>query len=314
MATSGNSVLTTTRDEICYDALHLLGVTALTDTPSATDLALATRVLNRVVKKLQSMDIPLWKTQEVALFPALEQVTYTLGSSGTAKATVNYTQTSLASDAAVGASAIVVDSATGIAATYQIGIQLDSGDFQWTTVSSVVGTTINLGAVLTDAVTSGGYVYVFQTAYNKKPLKIKDARRRNPQNQTDCPLSLMARSDYNWLADKYLPGLVNSFFYDVGLSTGTVYLFQAPQYPEQIVILTCITPFDIFDDVTDEPDFPDFWFEGLIYNLAESLIPYYGIKGEKAQFIVAKAAEFRAEAEDFDREDGSIFFTVDGNS
>jgi len=63
-------------------------------------------------------------------------------------------------DATVGATAIVVDSNAGFTTGYPVGIEVSPAVMQWTTVASVVGTTINLTDPLDADVTSGNVLFL----------------------------------------------------------------------------------------------------------------------------------------------------------
>jgi len=120
-------------------------------------------------------EIKKWKRPPVIIGDTYPQQSYfpegwiveDEGSSIDSFANTFYHETATSSAASSGASAIVVSDATGITASDTIGIQLDtviSGtslkSWQHTTVSSVVGTTVNLAASLTGNVASGNQVRV----------------------------------------------------------------------------------------------------------------------------------------------------------
>src|SRR6185295_4401225 len=117
----------------------------------------------------------IWTTQEAILFPAVSRNLYYVGSTTTDRVAGPYVQTSLSADAASGASTITVDSVVGIATTYIIGVLLDDGTMQWTTVNGAPsGSTVTLTATLTGAASDGNSVFAYQSVL-VRPLKVLTA-------------------------------------------------------------------------------------------------------------------------------------------
>lgn len=70
-------------------------------------------------------------------------------------------------------------------------------------------------------------------------------------------------------------------------------------------------PYEDFDTATDEPDFPQEWYEALKYGLATRLAGEYGITTEDRNALRAEAQKIKDEALGFGTEEGSIWFTAD---
>ena len=304
MAVSGTNTFSQTRNDIINRALSILGVKTRGRALTSEEVNEASDALNLFVKGLKSEGVYLWKYAEGTLFLTVGQESYILDGS-TANATESFTQTTTSAAAVSGATSIPVTRATGFTIGYNIGIMQDDGDLHWTTISNIVGTTISLTAALTDDVSSGATVYVYQTKITR-PEVITSARRRDSSDY-DTPLNELARSDYFNLAQKTISGQPTQFYYDKQLSSGTIYLYQAPDDASNTIKFTFQKMFFDFTAGTDNPDFPIEWAETLAFGLASRLSYDYGIDKTKAELIKRTADEMLRNLKGYDREE-SIYF------
>ena len=304
MAVSGTNTFSQTRNDIINRALSILGVKTRGRALTAEEVNEASDALNLFVKGLKSEGVYLWKYAEGTLFLTVGQEAYTIDGS-TANATESFTQTTTSAAALSGATAIVVTSATGFTAGYFVGVMQNDGNIFWTTIASIAGTTINLNSALTDDVSSGATVYVYQTKITR-PESITSARRRDSSNY-DTALNELARNDYFNLAQKTVIGMPTQFYYDKQLSYGTLYLYQAPDDATNTIRFTFQKMFFDFTTGTDNPDFPIEWAETLAFGLASRLTYDYGIDKTKAELIKRTADEMLRNLKGYDRED-SVYF------
>lgn len=65
--------------------------------------------------------------------------------------------------------------------------------------------------------------------------------------------------------------------------------------------------FDDFTGSTENPDFPSYWMQAVIYNLAVALAPEYGVPLEDRKTLKAEAKDYTEMASDYGDEDGSLF-------
>lgn len=292
MTTSGTYVFSHNRDQLLRSALRKAGAFSSGEDIDSDAITDAAAELNSMIKHWQATGINIWTVQEVFLYPVANQVRYTLGSSTTDHATAVDVETTLASAASAGASTISVTSATGIATTYNIGIQLDDNTFQWTTVNGAPsGTTVTLSAVLTGAAASGNVVIVYQTSL-VRPLKILSARRYNLDSGIDTPLTEMDRIEYQEMPNKTTAGSVNSYYYDRrggANSTGLIYLWPAPADAGEIIKMTAARPIQDFNVAGDDADLPPEWTAAIEWNLALPLAIEYEAPQRKISNIEGMA-------------------------
>ena len=130
--------------------------------------------MSAMCKGWQASGIHVWSEEECTLFLQTGQMLYSLGGSSTDHAclTSGYVQTALSADAAASATTISVDSVTGIANGYHIGIQVDAGTNFWTTVNGAPsGTTVTLTNAMPSQATQGAFVFSYGTPL-MRPLRV----------------------------------------------------------------------------------------------------------------------------------------------
>jgi hypothetical protein len=314
MATSGTSVLSRNRDEIIGRALRLCGAFEAGETPDAESVNQAADVLNAMIKHWQADGINIWTSQEAILFLQNGQRQYTMSSSSSDHATASFVNTTLTADAADGASTITVDAVTGISSSYNIGVQLDDGTLQWTTVNGApAGAVVTLTAALTDSASSGNLVVCYQ---NKlvRPLKVLSARRYNFASDLDTPLQIMDRIEYAEMPNKGSESTVNSIYYDRrgGANTsGLLYLWPTPSTVDEAIKMTVARPIEIFSAAANDPDLPEEWIRTLEWNLADELADEYDVPEPKRSRIEKRAATFLAEVTWWERELTEVQFVPD---
>jgi hypothetical protein len=307
MTTSGDTSYSVTTQSIIRGALLDMRQVAPGQTVSGGEYEDCMDVLNQMVLSWQAAGVGLWLNQLCYLALGLSQQSYNLGPTGD-NCSPSMTWTQIATGAALGATSITVNSITGILNGDNIGVQLDNGALQWTTVSGTPsGSTVHLAAALTDTAAAGNIVYDY-TAKIQRPLDIVEARLRDTINQIDTPLERIARMDYMQLPLKSSTGNANQFYYDPQLGNGVLYLWSTAIDVTYSVAMTIRTPIQDFVNVGDNPQFPREWFLALRTNLSVWLSPMYQVPAQEFQRLTALAKEAMDMANDFDREQAPTQF------
>jgi hypothetical protein len=311
MATSGTATFSRNRDQLIEAALRKVSAFESGETPDSESVNDASDALNTMVKHWQGNGVQIYQTVEAILFPQIAQVRYSLGLTGD-HATESWVETELTASAALGASQIVVDSVTGIATTYNIGVQLDDGTLQWTTVNGAPsGTTVTLTAVLTDSATAGNLVVVYQTKL-VRPLRILSARSYNFASAIDTPIEEMDRLEYQEMPNKTISGSANGFYYDRRTNTtGYLYLWPAPANVDDAIKMTVAKPIEDFTVAGDDAALPQEWIRAIVWGLADEIADEYDVPEPKRTRIERRAAQYLAEANWMERELLSIQFAPD---
>ena len=306
MATSGSVDFSVSRANLITDALMLVGALGPDDTPSANQITHASRMLNMLVKSWEGkIGVGLWARKTGYILPINDVSSVLLGPSG-GHATTSYVQTTLSAASASSATTITVTSATGISDTYYIGVELDSGNMHWTTVSGAPsGTTVTLATGLASAASSGNYVYCYQTKI-MRPIHVLNAYRTNLVSNSDTEIDVVSKEDYDRLGVKSSEGTVNQIVYDPQLDNGVAYFYPRFVDGKSIIKLSFQRPFEDFDAANDTPDFPQNWYLALCYALAVILAPTYGLPVQDRAALKAEAKEAFMDAEDTEPEDGSF--------
>lgn len=312
MTTSGTATFSRNRDQLIASALRKINAFEQGETPDAAAVSEASDALNSMVKHWQGSGIEIWTTQEAVLFPVASQSRYVLGSGSGDRAIGPYIQTALTSDAATGASTVVLDSVADVATTYTIGILLDDDTIQWTTVNGAPsGYTVTLTAVLTGDASEGNAVFVSPTSALVRPLKIISARSHNLASGIDTPIDEMDRIEYQEMPNKASEGSINGFYYDRrggANQTGLLYLWQTPADASEVVKMTVARPIEDFNVAGNDADLPQEWIRAIEWGLADELADEYDVPEPKRTRIEQRAAKFLNEANWFERELVSIQF------
>lgn len=303
MTTSGTTTFSRNRDQIIKSALRKVGAFEAGETPDAESINDASDALNTMIKHWQGNGVQIWRTTEAVLFPQLGQVRYSIGNSSTDHATESWVETALTTAAADGAATVVLDSVTGVATTYKIGVQLDDGTLHWTTVNGAPsGTTVTLTAVLTDSAALGNRVIAYQTNL-VRPLKILSARRYNFASAIDTPIEEMDRVEYQEMPNKTSSGAVNGFYYDRRTNTsGYLYLWPAPASVDDAIKMTIARAIEDFTVAGDDADLPQEWIRAIEWGLADEIADEYDVPDPKRSRIERRAAQYLNEANWWERE------------
>lgn len=309
MARSGSYNFSLTRDNIIKRAFQIINVFDLGSTIPTNETDFAADILNMMIKHWEAEGINIWKRRQAILFTINDDSDYSLGSTGT-HCTNSYANTTLASDAASGASTLTVSSITGFSASDNIGIELDDGTRQWTTISGAPsGTTITLATTLTSAAASGNTVVAYTDKINR-PLRILRATTFDLNTNNEVSLSKVGYDQYFNISQKTSEGSPNQFYYDKTLDNGTLYVYPRPNNVDQIIKFTYHDAIQDFDSSSNDPDFPSEWLYALTFNLAAELAYSYG-KFIELDKIVLKAHELKESVKWFDSDEESLQINFD---
>lgn len=280
MTTSGTYSFTITRDAIIRQAMLNIGKLDAQESPLAQDTADCAIVLNMLCKQWQSKGdfaagLKVWTRKRGYLFLNNSTGRYSIGGAGWTNSPV---LTNTTASATLGASTIKVPSGLSIANGDNIGIELDTGALQWTTVVSYVGTTITLTATLTAASSTGAQVYAYTTT-GTQPISIETAILRD-STLNDVPLNIIRDvQTYDMLPQKANPQNQSdptAIYYEFQL--GSSYLYTdvgAAQDVTKYIIITYLESIQDFNNPLDTPEYPQEWFLALTWGLAKEICPMY---------------------------------------
>lgn len=305
MARSDSRNYTLTRNDLIKRAFQYAGIYDIRSSIPDDEMNLAVDLLNMMIKHWQAEDVFLWNRREATLFTAKDTNKYSLGGTGD-HATTSYVSTQVATAASSGASTLVMDSTTGMTANDNIGIELDDGTRQWTTITSVDSSTnVTLDGTLDDDVNVDAYVVSYTNKINR-PLLILNGRWSQLDNTaTEVVANMMRRNDYFNISNKTAAGAPNQFYYDKQLDNGTLYLFQRPDDVDYIFNFSYYDEVEDMDSATDNFDFPLEFTYAITWNLSAEIALAYGMHPEHEK-LQQKADRTRLQLRGFNYDGESI--------
>lgn len=313
MTSSGSTDFSLNRNQIILSAFRKIGAFASGETPDAQSVADAADALNGLVKHWETIGIHLWTETEGTLWLQPSQAKYGLGGGSTDHATTkaSWTQTTLASSAANGATTLTLTATTGFAASRYVGVLLDDGSLFWTTESGApAGSTITLAAALTDSAAAGNQVFVYATQI-ERPLRIPAARKLAIIGGIETPLNpMLSRLDYQGLPNKTSTGTPTQLFYDPQLGTGYVYIWPAPVDSLSAVNFTYYRSIQDFDAAANTPDLPQEWIRTIVWNLAAEIALEYDCPPQRYAMVQQMAAQMLDDVKGWDHEPESVYAGV----
>lgn len=276
LATSGSV-------DFSYNALQLLegaysdiGVKSADRPLTAYQITQGLLKLNLLVKQLTTSDfapgLKMWSRKRAYVFLQKDQAQYNLGPSGD-NATASYVTTTISANEAAGQTALSITSETGITAADSIGIQLNTGYIQWTTVVSAASGSVTVTDALTSAADAGNRVFAYTTKM-RRPLEILTALVRDTDDQ-DYPIYEMDVYEYESIADKESEGTPSKQYYEAQLTNGVLYLNRTPDDVTKVIRLVYLSPLEDLDATTDDIDCPQIWFKPIQAQLSIDLCPTF---------------------------------------
>ena len=138
------------------------------------------------------------------------------------------------------------------------------------------------------------------------PVKLLQAYRLDSSN-AKVPMELVAREDFNILPrnSNGIPIKVN---YQPFINYGTISIWPTPDSTNTATItLVYQRPFQYFTAGTETMDFPEEWYNAIIYKTAVLLAPEWGIPLQDRQMLMTEAKQYIDDALENGQEDASLF-------
>lgn len=325
MATSGSWNYSLTADDIIQAAYEDLGVIAPGATVSTSASTMALARLNMLVKQWQgnadlAPGLKVWTRQRITLFLAKGQQKYLIGPATTdSYSSTDYGRTTISASEALGQTTISITSNTdtttdpGTTVTMTsgdfVGIQLDDGTIQWTTISGTPASTMTISDALTAASAAGNYVYWFTSRAQRFPEVESVVLRES--GRTDRPLYVYrdVREYELGVADKYADGDPSSVLVEPLTLNTRVTLDSQPTDVTKQIVMTVLYPAEDYDSTSNDIAFPQEWYAALSWELAFRLSP---AAGRWTQQMELNRQEALAVAKRMNPENSVAYFTGDG--
>ena len=309
MAISGSVDYSIDRDSLISHAYKILGALRSGGTATPDEISDATDSLQMMLKAWQSDGLQLWVIKRATLIPELNSQSYSLGPSGD-HASLNMFKTEMRVAATAAATTMEVDSTTNMTALDNVGVTTDDGTIHWTTIASITDSdTFELTTGLDSAAAADNHIYFYTTKIDR-PHHVLEVYRRRYDDVVDVPLITLSRQEYYTLSDKDSLGTPVNYYYDPQLTNSTFYTWPTADTDfakNDTFELIIRKPFDDMDASTDDFEFPQEWYEAIVYGLAVRIAPMIGYPTSDRRLLMVEADEIKQTAMDFDVEQTSMF-------
>lgn len=153
-----------------------------------------------------------------------------------------------------------------------------------------------------------------QTLSTAYPLKMLEAWRQDSSTSSKIPMTILANSDFNLLPSNSSDTPIQ-LTYQPKINYGVLKLWPTPDSnsTNSTIYLVYQAPSEYFSASTDTMDFPEEWYNAVVYELAVRLAPEWGVPLNDRGLLMKEAKMFLDRVLDFGTEDGSIFFYPDRN-
>lgn len=308
MSTSGVYRHTVNFNQIAEEALDLLQIGQDGETLSSDMQQRARKTANFMLKAWEGQGIHLWTFEEGSLFLVKGQSKYDFSSANLAN---TWHETTLSSAEAAGQNVLSCASTVNMAVDDVIGIVLDDKTLHWTTVVSIASSSVTVFDVLPSPAASGNFVrnYVPETFI---PVTRMMETRRRESTSYEISMNFESRKDYFHLPDKVTTGTPIQSYFSRQNPEGVLYLWPSPSDAATVINFTYERPIQTIVRGTDNLDIPDYWYEAIIYGLAERLILKFGCGKDRAILIKESARVALDLALEYDTDIYPITVTING--
>lgn len=142
------------------------------------------------------------------------------------------------------------------------------------------------------------------------PLKIHQAILLDSLSGSSIEMEIRSIYDYNRYSPASSSGQPIQLFYQPQVNYGTITLWPTPDASSVLyktVKILYQRPFEDFVSGADTPDFPQEWHQAIIYQLAATLAPEWGIPLPDRQMLMQEAKMYTEECLGFGVEEASLF-------
>lgn len=219
----------------------------------------------------------------------------------------------------------LVNAALRKVSTYARGVALDAQEYTDATTAlnamllgfETKGMPLWKRTVYSFSLTAGTSSYTIgigQTVAIPAPLKLYKVFNLNSSSGSPIEATIESINDFKQLNRSTTGGIPVSVCYIPGINTGVLEVW--PQPTAASIVNTSLEihyhkPFDMFVAATDTADFPQYWYEAVIYGLAWRLAPEYQVPLNDRKEMEHCADKFLEMALEFGSEEASLFFSPD---
>ena len=291
MTTSASWDFGRTAAQVIASAYEDLQVVVPGGTVGTADSTMALTRLNMIVKQYQGRSdgapgMKIHTRQRLTLFPEVGKQSYLVGPAATdARCGADVGRTTISANEAAGQTVISITSNIDIE-THKgstvtmtngdiIGIELDNGTIDWSTISGTPAATVTISVALTNAAAAGNFVWWFSGRAQRFPY-IEFAALRD-ENRNDTPLDIYTQvQQYEANVAKLANGDPTTILVEPLRLNTRVTLNTQPDDLDKQIYMTAFYPAEDYDATTDDIAFPQEAYRFLHWELAFALSPSIG--------------------------------------
>jgi hypothetical protein len=258
--------------------------------------------LNLMIKSLKTKGLHLWTLKDVTLLLEKDKTTYTLGGASSDRWSETIVR-SVMTTARIATNTSLAAVTTGMTASDVIGVELDTGDMHWTTISSVTdAANLVLAVALPSAVSASNVIYAY-TSLAPKVTRIQEAYLISKSSETsNTPIEIVPRSDYQRLSNKQTSSSPVEIYYRPDVLFSELKVWPRSDNNIARIVMSVEYPFDDMTALTDTLSFPDWWHESIYLKLSHLASMGYNATDEKIQQLETASDRAIFDAENFDVE------------
>lgn len=260
----------------------------------------ARNAVNLAVLEMQAKGLHLSSYKVGYLFLQPNQYKYVIEDEN---ATNEYFSRQITTDAIATDTVIEVTDTTDLQVDDLIGITLDSGELQWTTVTAYdsVLLTVTIADALTDSASEDNQIFNYRVALKQISRIHQMWRRDNYVN--DVPISMIGQQEYDVLPFKTTsPGLPSQAYYHRAIPKGVLYLWTIPVNSTYIIGFWYEQKLGQMKSQQDVMDLDQFYYPCFAYLCALRLCDVFAASTEMKMSIQATYNDLLADALTYDDE------------
>lgn len=142
------------------------------------------------------------------------------------------------------------------------------------------------------------------------PLKVTQAWR-STNSQANIPMNVYTDYNFNLLPQTAGPSTPVNLHYQPDRASGIIKLWPIPLDTSHTITIKYQKAYQDLLTLSDEIDFPRYWYEAIIYGLASRLAPEYGLPLQDRAAIRQEAEYYHTQALSFGTEEGSVYLQPD---
>lgn len=307
--TSGSTSFRLLTYDIVKEAFTYCGIALDTEGEALTPAYLSEgkRSLNTMIATWQAQGIHLWTYQEAYLFLEKGVNSYALEQ---AKCTNRYLTAETTTDIVTGGNTVSLSLVSELDIGWNIGVMDADCNLVWRTVQDVLDPVVTIDDTWPSDIEAGAKVFYYKDQI--RPVeRVLDVRRTNIMSATnETPVAFESHQHFFRLPNKESQGSISEATYDRTLPEGVLYVWQTPASSQEQVRFTYERKIEDFIENDDCPDFPKYWMEALVFNLAERLAAKYNAPIVRKQDILRMAEHTLEQALSFDNANYDIDVSI----